>query len=299
MSAVKSIGGAQRRLASDTHLEWVRKNVKQPWFWLVVAIGSAYVLWFWPLIRSLPGTWLSGDGYYSHGFLIPFLSAYIVWKAWPRIRERKVSAGYLAIPFLVVSLFAVHIANKTDIRLIQSIGLIASLLCGVWFVLGWQWLKALFWPITYLLFAMPVWTMAIDSYTYPLQRISTRVAVQILEWTGFAPLREGETIIRLNRFVLDVDVPCSGFKLLLAVTAFVVLFVLIGRLRWYANVFLMALAVPLCLVINGLRIALVGMVGEQYGREAGLAFHDYSGYITLALCFFIFFKIARWLGWKD
>ncbi len=56
---------------------------------------------------------------------------------------------------------------------------------------------------------------------------------------------------------------------------------------------------PLALLINGLRIALIGVVGNQWGPEAGHKFHDYSGYITLVLCFFVLFKIARGLGWKD
>jgi exosortase/archaeosortase family protein len=74
---------------------------------------------------------------------------------------------------------------------------------------------------------------------------------------------------------------------------------LIARLKWWANTLMAALVLPLCLFINGLRIALIGVVGEEYGRSAGLQFHDYSGYVTLLVCFFLLFKIARWLGWKD
>jgi len=44
---------------------------------------------------------------------------------------------------------------------------------------------------------------------------------------------------------------------------------------------------------------LIGMVGDTWGDAAGHAFHDYSGYIALVVCFVILFKIARALGWKD
>ena len=41
-------------------------------------------------------------------------------------------------------------------------------------------------------------------------------------------------------------------------------------------------------------------VGESATIELGMKFRsDYSGYITLVICFFILFKFARWLGWKN
>jgi exosortase/archaeosortase family protein len=78
-----------------------------------------------------------------------------------------------------------------------------------------------------------------------------------------------------------------------------VFFMLIARLQWWGNLVMVLMVVPLSLVINGLRIALIGIVGELYGDQAGRDFHDYSGYITLIICFIIVFKIARILGWKD
>ena len=56
---------------------------------------------------------------------------------------------------------------------------------------------------------------------------------------------------------------------------------------------------PLTVFVNGFRIALIGVVGNAYGSQAGHDFHDYSGYITLLVCFFLLFKFARLLGWKD
>jgi exosortase/archaeosortase family protein len=116
---------------------------------------------------------------------------------------------------------------------------------------------------------------------------------------GYQVYQAQPTELMLDNFELNVAVPCSGLKLLVAVTAFTVFFMLIARLRWWANAIMLASVLPLCLFINGLRIGLIGIVGEESGRAAGLAFHDYSGYITLLVCFFILFKFARVLGWKD
>jgi exosortase len=107
------------------------------------------------------------------------------------------------------------------------------------------------------------------------------------------------TTIVLNSYTLNVAVPCSGLKLVLALAAFVMLFVLIARLPIWANAILLLSILPMALFFNGLRIALIGMVGEGYGHDAAAQFHDYSGFITLGICFFSLFKFARALGWKD
>ena len=121
----------------------------------------------------------------------------------------------------------------------------------------------------------------------------------MLQMAGFEPYMQSSNKVLLANFSLDVGVPCSGLKLVLAVTAFTVFFMLIGGLKWWANLVMIALILPLCLFINGLRIALIGVVGDMYGSDAGHAFHDYSGYLTLIVCFIILFRVARWLGWKD
>jgi exosortase len=169
----------------------------------------------------------------------------------------------------------------------------------VWMVAGIRWMLALSPSILYLLFALPIWTGFIDNYTNKLQVVSTKVASIILSGVGYQVYQAQPTELMLDNFELNVAVPCSGLKLLVAVTAFTVFFMLIARLRWWANAIMLASVLPLCLFINGLRIGLIGIVGEESGRAAGLAFHDYSGYITLLVCFFILFKFARVLGWKD
>lgn len=273
--------------------------VKSPAFLpgLVMLVGV--LLAFWPLIERLPPLWLEGDGYYSHGFLVPLISAYIVYRRWDKLKDIPVKPGWVALILMLPLLFVLRAANKAEILLLMSFGLMATLFLGVWFAAGLRWAFALSLPILYLLFALPIWTMAIDMYTNPLQQLSTDVAYMILKTIGMQPYQPTPTVIYLDRFTLDVAVPCSGLKLVLAVTAFTVFFTLIARLKWWANTLMFALILPLCLIINGLRIALIGIVGNQYGWDAGIKFHDYSGYITLIICFVILFKIARGLGWKD
>lgn len=264
---------------------------------LLMALGIALV--FLPLWPRLIDLWEGEDGYYSHGFIVPLMSVYIVYRSWPRIRDLPVKPGYVAIPLLLLTIYAMYPATYSKIEGLMSVGLLAVLLFAVWIVAGIRWTLALAPAILYLGFALPLWHTIINNSTNPLQVISTKVAYYLLKTMGFYVYQSDPTVVYMNSFQLNVDVPCSGLKLLLALSAFTVFFVLIARLKWTANLFMLAMIPFLAILINGLRIALIGVVGETQGREAGIAFHDYSGYVTLIICFVVLFKIARILGWKD
>lgn len=277
--------------------------------WLTIAgVGMlGFLLAFWPLVSDLPAMWLgtgewalrTGDGYYSHGFLVPLIAFYVAYKNWDRIGAIAVKPGWSGVPMLLVGLWILWAGNAVDLQQVRSGALILVLLGIVWVVWGVRWMIGLAPSILYLIFALPVWTGFIDNYTNPLQIVSTKVSYFILKGIGYNVYQEAPTALALDRFDLNVAVPCSGMKLLVAVTAFTVFFMMVARLRLWANGTMLVLILPLCLFINGLRIALIGVVGENFGRSAGLTFHDYSGYVTLIVCFFILFKVARWLGWKD
>ena len=225
--------------------------------------------------------------------------------AW-QIRVRKddwaktpATDGKWALLAFVPILFIHYIGFVGDFWAIQCLMLVAFALNSLWLIFGFKraWLIAM--PVCFALFALPIWGSFIDAYTNPLQLISTSVAEMLLRMFGFAPMRLSGTDIQLNSYALTVAVPCSGLKLLVAVACFTSHFVLIARKDFFFNLLMFVLVVPLCLFINGLRIALIGVVGELRGADAAHSFHDYSGYITLGICFFILFKCARLFGWKD
>ncbi|MCH7903666.1 MAG: exosortase/archaeosortase family protein [Armatimonadetes bacterium] len=299
-------GAVDGRSVLDKSIEFLR-TCDRTWLGLTIAACLVLGFVFWALFSQLPYIWLglgtwefrSGDGYYSHGVLVPFIAGYIIYQRWPQIKDTPVRPGWIAIvPFLAM-LWILWAANVADILLIRSYALILGLLSLVWFIAGLRWMLALSPSILYLLFALPVWTGVINNYTNPLQVYSTTVSYHLLNVFGYKVFQHDATTLLLDHFELSIAVPCSGLKLVVAVTAFTVFFMLIARLKWWANGLMAAAVLPLCLFINGLRIALIGIVGEERGSAAGFAFHDYSGYITLIVCFFIIFKFARLLGWKE
>ena len=278
--------------------DW-NKIRSSPAFYPGVALLVGLFAMFWGLFEELPALWFGDDGYYSHGILVPLISGYVIYRWWPSLKNIQVKPSYIYIVPLLATLWIARAAVAYNVGLVSSGLLIICLLCGIAFIAGWRWMMGLALPTIYLAFCLPVWNMAITYYTNPLQVTSTKVAFKMLEITGFQPLRE-DNLIYLGSYHLDVGVPCSGLKLVLALYAFTIFFAMIARLRWWANVILiLIIPLPLALLVNGLRIMMIGVVGYYKGDEASMQFHDWSGYISLIVCFLILFKLARLLGWKD
>lgn len=281
-------------------LDVVGQIVRSRAFWPLTIAIVGLCLFFFPLISGLVPTWLIDD-HYSHGFIIPFISGYVIWKWWPNIKNIEVKPGYLAILFLIPLLYIASASMKIDQRMLSSFLFLGSLLSVVWLLVGFRWMLAVSLPILYLVFMLPVWLSIIDVWTFPLQLISTKLAYHMLALIGQQPQMDPmhPTDIYLNNFNMNIAVPCSGMKLLLAISAFTAFFLMIADIKWWARVLMLAAMIPLSLLTNGLRIAMIGMVGNWFGEEAGHKFHDYSGYIALIFCFWALFKLARGLGWKD
>lgn len=261
---------------------WLKKPIVQGALLVVATLVAAYL----PLFKYVYRLWFEEkDSYYSHGALIPLLSIGIIYSNRDKLRDIPYKPNILGAILAVVAIYVAWAASRTSQFAALSVLFVFNLLCSALFIGGWRWLRALAVPSLYMLFGLPVWQSIIDKYTTPLQLISTQAAFKILELTVGNTLRIDSTTLAVNNFELNVGVPCSGLRLLIAVGAFMAFFIVIARLPAWKNAILAALVLPLCVAVNGLRIAMIGIVGGEFGGEAGHQFHDYSGYISLIVCF--------------
>ena len=284
----------------DTILAGLRAYAQSEAFLPSLVAAAAIAVCFWSLWIPLYGLWTSDDGYYSHGFLVPAISGFVIYKWWPWLKQIPVKSFWPAAIPLVACLYLTRVGHFMGIEGLLSVCLLATIGCAVWMVAGFRWAISLSPAILYLAFALPLWNEFITNNTNKLQIASTTMAFELVQAVGYRPYQTDPTIIVMDSgYKLDVAVPCSGLKLLVALTALTVFILLVGRLKWWANLVMLGLIVPMALFINGLRIAFIGMVGDRWGVDAAVQFHDYSGWITLILCFIILSKIARTLGWQD
>src|SRR5579863_5265738 len=150
---------------------------------LLILCGLAFAAVLYavaPLIRSLPDVWFGYETYYAPGAVVPICSAFMIWDRSPRIKDLPLEGSNWALLPAVPILFLLWCSLRSDMHSLMSLMLIAVLLCGTWYVAGARWVKALFIPIVYLLFALPVVGPLIDRLTQPLQHTSQSIAFTML-----------------------------------------------------------------------------------------------------------------------
>lgn len=261
----------------------------------VLAALAAILFAYWPLLALLPAQWLDFDSYYAHGLLVLPAAGYIAWLKWPKLKNLPVQGSWGALVLLIPTLYVGMLASRTVMPLLLSVLLIATLLFSIWFIAGFKWMTGLMPAVLFLILGLPILDRFIDTLTFKLQLISTDTAELMLKGIGLNVLRLDPTVLQLDNFDLNIAEACSGLKTTIAVTASVIFFMLTSPLKWWAHLLLAVIAVPLSVLVNSFRIALIGVVGNSNGTEAGIAFHDYSGYIALAVCFLALWQLSKFL----
>ena len=69
--------------------------------------------------------------------------------------------------------------------------------------------------------------------------------------------------------------------------------ILTANLRVWSSTLLALLAVPLSIGANGLRIALIGWIGNSKGDEIAAKSHEASGWVVLVVCFLLLAFLTR------
>lgn len=260
-------------------------------------MAAALTPLYWNLFAKMPELWFDAESYYQHGPLVPFAAGYIIWKKWGKIKETEARPTWFPLLFLLPLLMLVVVAARTNMIGIASGTLILLLLLTSWCLFGFRWAWKMAPGPLFLAFAFPFWNGLIDRYTLNLQIYSTSGSYYMLKLLGLQPFRQGPTIIQLPKFSLNIAAECSGMKMTLAMIACVTFIAIVSNIKWWGKILLAVIAVPLSLIMNSLRIGLIGVCGNEMGHDAGMWMHDYGSYGVLALSFYILYKVAQKLGW--
>jgi exosortase len=150
-------------------------------------------------------------------------------------------------------------------------------------------LRAVSFPLSYLMWMIPVPVIIYNQITFPLQLIASRLATAWLQLARVPVLRDGNILIMSN-YSLEVVEACSGIRSLMTLMALAVAYgYLVSSQRWVRYV-LAAIMVPIAIITNAIRIMGAGILARHFGPRAAEGFlHEFSGWsiflVALALMF--------------
>lgn len=222
-------------------------------------LALAFTATYLPVIGILREQWATNDTY-SFGVLVPFISGYLIWTRLDRLKVLQVSPGLVAGSLMVTGAATLLLLGRlTAIVALQELSMVAMLAGLVLLVLGYGFLRALLFPLAYLLLMLPVWEFLTDPLHHPSQLFSAGIADRVLTAVGVPVLREG-VYLHLPNITLEVASACSGINFLVAVLAVGVLQAYLYLEGWLPRATVIAFGMAIALLSNGLRVALIGLL---------------------------------------
>lgn len=245
--------------------------------WRFTAIALVWLAIYFDVIRRLIGDWMVDENY-SHGFLIPFVSGYAIWRMRDRLRSEPplpaYGLGFGLMMLAVLMLFAGLLAAELYLT---RLSMVVSLFALTLYFAGRRRAGLLSFPIGLLLFALPVPSIVFNRIAFPLQLIASDLATRLIRWFDVPALREGN-VIELARMKLQVVEACSGIRSLVAMMTLAVIFARFFERRWWLRAVLFIMVIPVAVFVNAVRVAGTGVLAHYHGLQAAEGFlHGFAG----------------------
>lgn len=235
-----------------------------------------------PSIASwLCNQWTLANSKSAHGWLIPCVSLYFVWRRRRELLAVEKKPEHRALVIIALALLLYWAGCRTQQPRLGFLCFVALSWAVPLFCLGTGTARLLLFPCAYLIFAMPLGFLS--AITFPLRLISCRASVGILNGLGFRTYRVGTAILSggNTQFALDVADPCSGLHSLIAMTALTAGYAHLTQKTLIRKWILFFCAFPLAMAGNITRIVIISVAARVFGLEVAMTiYHDYSVYIV-------------------
>jgi exosortase len=240
---------------------------------------------------------------WSHVFLVPFISLYLVWQQWDDLRGTPARTCWWGLPAFVLGVFMylmlLELGRATPLAFFTIFNLGALAL----FLAGRRVFVKLAIPIVYLFFAVPT-DLLIQPISNKLQMLAAGGANVLINAIGlFLDVQADRlgTTLQICRAGVPLDPPlniaeaCSGLRMLMAFAALgtAMAYLMKEKPRWI-RVTLMLSTVPIAVLANVLRITGMGLVYPWYPGVADGDLHGMLGLLMLVPAIGLFL-LLEWL----
>jgi len=261
----------------------------------IVSIGliaAAVLVVFWQVFVRLVDAWIV-DGNYSHGFLIIPIALYFVWERRERLAAATPRPSWFGLAVLAGGLATLLAGLWGSELFLSRIALLPVIAGIVLFVLGWQHLRIVWFPIAFLFLMVPIPAIIFNQIAFPLQLLASRAGAWAISAVGIPVLREGNLLV-LAHTTLEVAEACSGIRSLVSLITLGIVYGYFMDSRTWVRALIVASAVPVAIVANAARVAGTGMMAQWIGPEAADGFfHEFSGWIVFLFAFVMILLIQR------
>ncbi len=244
-------------------------------FLLAVAYWAAFeeLLFRWETIQE-----------YSHGYFIPLIALFLAWQKKNELAELPLAGSGWGLVLLVLGVLLYALGTLSTIFVVVHYSLLVVLTGLVLTLLGWRGL-GLLWPaLLVLVFMIPLPNFIYQQLSGKLQLISSEIGVVIIRALGMSVYLEGN-IIDLGAMKLQVVEACNGLRYLFPLMSFGFLAAYFFHAPLWQRLLVFFSTIPITVLMNSFRIAVTGVLVENYGTEHAEGFlHDFEGWVIFMAC---------------
>src|ERR1035437_4583119 len=221
---------------------------------------------------------------YSHGFLIPFIVAWLLWSRRDALRA-SIGRPSWAGPSLILLAAAMHILGELSaVYILSQLAFVVALIGIMLGFGGRSLLKVTLVPIVFLFFAIPAPYFIDAMLSLKLQLISSELGTFFIRLLQIPVYLEGN-VIDLGNYKLQVVEACSGLRYLYPLMSLGFLAAYLYQAPFWQRAVVFLSTIPITIFMNSFRIGVVGVMVDNFGPQDADGFlHMFEGWIIFIAC---------------
>jgi len=234
---------------------------------------------------------------YSHGILIPFFVAFLIWDQRDRLLSAPLKPSWAGIPLLALGLLVLFTGVFGADLFLSRFSFLLLAAGMIWTLLGSPVLSRSKFILFVLFLAIPFPTLILNRITFPLQLFASEMSSWVLPLLGVPVLRDGN-VIQLPAMPLEVAEACSGIRSLMSLFTVAVIFGYFVEKSVWRRTLLAVASLPIAVAANVARIVGTGLCVQYWDPEKALGFfHEFSGWlmflVSMSCLYFVHTLMTR------
>lgn len=242
------------------------------------------------VLRGMAQQWWTDEDM-GHGFLVPVVILWIVWRERDRWRTVPAEPALWGFAWIAAGA-ALQLAGAVGVGLFAgALGFLCSTFGVIVCFGGFARARAWAFPLLLSLFMLPKLAIVYNQVTLPLQLLATRQAAAILWMAGVGVIREGN-VLQVGVHRIAVVEACNGLRYLIPLAFASVVFAYLADRRPWMRAALLLAAIPVAMLANAFRVA----ASADMPALAEGVFHSLAGWLIFVASMAAIFLIQRVLG---
>ena len=272
----------------DTALRSIAMQRAMTWLVVLAGFAAMYLPVYWWAASTF---WKSDD--HAHGLIVLVVTFGLVW-----LRSRALLAAEIRPAPVVgwgvflVGLLTYLVGRALEVSILSLGSQIPVLLGALLIVGGWPAVRALWFPLVYIVFMIPLPGTLVDALTGPLKQWVSVIAETLLYAAGYPIARDG-VMLTIGQYQLLVADACSGLNSMFSLSALGALYMyIIARASVLHNIIMLASILPIAFAANIVRVLVLVLITYHLGDEAGQGFlHGAAGIVLIIVALAILFLV--------